>query len=169
VTILPLSSLTPALSSLPLVLSLPSPPLPLSLSPSRSLAPVASPSSLPLPLSPEVAQCGRPPSPLPLPPSRSTIGPCARPAQGRAEAWPCRPVVLIFPPLPLSCCGRSWCSCPVPVGLGGAAVGTEQSQVLPFSLVFWDFAFASLIRPFYDFDSCSRVWPRMPLGFSFFS
>ena len=41
---------------------------------------------------------------------------------------------------------------------GGAAVGTEQSQVLPFPLVFWDFAFASLIRPFYDFDSCSRVW-----------
>ncbi|CAD6211429.1 unnamed protein product [Miscanthus lutarioriparius] len=27
----------------------------------------------------------------------------------------------------LSCCGRSWCSCPVPVGLDGAAVGTEQS------------------------------------------
>ena len=41
--------------------------------------------------------------------------------------------------------------------LGGAAVGTEQSQVLPFPLVFWDFAFASLIRPFDDFDSCSRV------------
>ena len=42
-------------------------------------------------------------------------------------------------------------------------VGTEQSQVLPFPLVFWDFAFASLIRPFDDFDSCSRVWPRMPV------
>ena len=58
------------------------------------------------------------------------------------------------------------------MGLGGAAVGTEQSQVLPFSLVFWDFAFASLIRPFDDFDSCSRVWPRMPvvpmLAFSVF-
>ena len=49
------------------------------------------------------------------------------------------------------------------MGLGGAAVGTEQSQVLPFPLVFWDFAFASLIRPFDDFDSCSRVWPRMPV------
>jgi len=35
--------------------------------------------------------------------------------------------------------------------------------VLPFPLVFWDFAFASLIRPFDDFDSCSRVWPRMPV------
>ena len=51
----------------------------------------------------------------------------------------------------------------MPVGLGGAAVGTEQSQVLPFPLVFWDFAFASLIRPFDDFDSCSRVWTRMPV------
>ena len=30
-------------------------------------------------------------------------------------------------------------------------------------LLFWDFAFASLIRPFDDFDSCSRVWPRMPV------
>ena len=35
--------------------------------------------------------------------------------------------------------------------------------MLPFPLVFWDFAFASLIRPFDDFDSCSRVWPRMPV------
>ena len=47
------------------------------------------------------------------------------------------------------------------MGLGGAAVGTEQSHVLPFPLVFWDFAFASLIRSFDDFDSCSRFWPRM--------
>ena len=49
------------------------------------------------------------------------------------------------------------------MGLGDATVGTEQSQVLLFPLVFWDFAFASLIRPFDDFDSCSRVWPRMPV------
>ena len=35
--------------------------------------------------------------------------------------------------------------------------------MLPFPLVFWDFAFVSLIRPFDDFDSCSRVWPRMPV------
>ena len=35
--------------------------------------------------------------------------------------------------------------------------------MLPFPLVFWDFAFASLIRPLDDFNSCSRVWPRMPV------
>ena len=47
------------------------------------------------------------------------------------------------------------------MGLGAAVVGTEQLRSSRFLLYFFYFVFASLIRPFDDFDSYSRVWPRM--------
>ena len=139
---MPLSSLTPALSSLPLSFSS-SCRLPF-LSPSHSL--------------PEVAQRGRPPSPLPLPPSRSTTGPWRGRRRAGQRHGLAGPSSSSFP-LSLS---------PVVVAHGARArcrwvsavprLAQSSLRCSCFLFVFWDFAFASLIRPFYDFDSCSRVW-----------